>query len=226
MFQPFVTAAIQKITIFIGKHHDFFEKNAKQRHELMAKSLKVPAAFTEYLEEVSEKEFLQDLKLIVNYAKGAKDLNFRSNKFFAALSEFLRGDFARKLDLLDNDFYLYSIKNREKIVDELIKADSQLAQTLKDILLNKTYQQISSAIYELSRKVQATPYILVQSPREIKAEMKKEIRKKMREEDQNYFPIFQINKKLIGGIRVFKDGESTDNSWLSRVLHFTSLTSA
>jgi len=74
--------------------------------------------------------------------------------------------------------------------------------------------------------VEESPYILIQSPREIEPKLKKEIRAKIREEKSNHFPIFQINKKLIGGIRVFKDGETTDNSWLSRVLHFTSLTSA
>jgi len=226
MFEPFVTATIQKITLFIGEHDDFFQKNPKQRAELIEKGLKIPEAFQDYLTELNEKDFFKDLNLIVQYASGTKDLNFRKNRFFHALTSFLTGDFARKMDLLDNEFYLYSTKDRETIVEKLIAGTSQLAEALRNILLNQTYQQITSANYKLVSAVEESPYILIQSPREIEPKLKKEIRAKIREEKSNHFPIFQINKKLIGGIRVFKDGETTDNSWLSRVLHFTSLTSA
>lgn len=226
MFEQLTTASAQKITTFIEKHQDFFQKNEKQRRELIEKSLKIPTSFQEYLVDLDEKDFFHDLSLVVHYASGAKDLNLRKNKFFAALAAFLTGEFARKLDLLDNDFYLYSADNRQKIVEKLISGDSQLAETLREILLNKTYQQISAAIFEISNKVAPSPYILIQSPREIHAELKRDIREKIRTENPTHFPIFQINKKLIGGIRIFKDGETEDQSWLSRVLHFTSLTSA
>ncbi len=225
MFKPFVAASAQKIIGFLGKHENFFETKEATRKEKIV-DLKMPEAFINYLLQSNEKEFIADLKLMTSYAKGAKGIDLRKNKFFLAIVKFLTGDFARKLDLLDNDFYLFSTDDRKLIVEKLLSGNSNLASALKNILLTSTYQQISSEIYELSSKIQESPYILVQSPREIQPELKKEIRKKIKEESPTNFPIFQINQKLIGGIRIFKDGESNDHSWLSRVLHYTSLTSA
>ena len=63
-------------------------------------------------------------------------------------------------------------------------------------MLNQTYQQISSEIYKLSSKVKQTPYTLVQSPREIPTELKKEIRDNLRKDNEDIYPIFQINKNV------------------------------
>jgi len=57
-------------------------------------------------------------------------------------------------------------------------------------------------------------------------ELKREIRQTLSKDHPYSLPVFQINKKLIGGIRIFKDGEVQDHSWLSRVEYFTSLTAA
>ena len=223
MFKEFLSAITEKITDFLIANPNFFEES--DRAAVLEKNLKLPASFTNYLKEVNEKEFLSDLKLTLSYTKSAKDLNVKKSKLFKALVSFLTGDLARKIDLLDNEYYLYQVSDRQKIVDKLINSDSRLAETIKNILLNQTYQQISSEIYKLSSKVKQTPYTLVQSPREIPTELKKEIRDNLRKDNEDIYPIFQINKKLIGGIRIFQDGQSTDMSWLSRVLHFTSITS-
>ena len=223
MFKEFLSAITEKITDFLIENPNFFQED--DRAAILEKKLKLPSSFTQYLTEVKEKEFLADLKLTLSYTKNAKDLNIKKSKLFKALVHFLTGDLARKIDLLDNDYYLYQVSDRKKIVDKLINSESKLAQTIKNILLNQTYQQVSSEIYQLSSKVKQTPYTLVQSPREIPSELKKEIRENLRKDNEDIYPIFQINKKLIGGIRIFQDGQSTDMSWLSRVLHFTSITS-
>jgi len=223
MFRNFTTALLQKTTEFLIENPNFFTENNR---EAKLEKLVLPKAFINYLSEVKEKEFMKEMELLIQYSKANKGINIKNNKFFLALTEFLTTEFARKLDLLDTEYYLFNSDNRFKVADKLINSNSKLANTLKDILVNKTYQQISSAIHELASQVYETPYILVQSPKEIDVELKKEIRKQIQEENKRNFPIFQINKKLIGGIRIFKNGNTEDHSWLSRVLHFTSLTSA
>lgn len=222
MYSKFTSALLQKILTFLNDHPDLL--NQKERKAL--DKLTLPEAFKNYLHEVSEAEFMKDVTLASKFAKGDKGLNLKGSKFFEAIVEFITSDFARKLDLLDSEYYLFSLENRHKIADKLVSGDSPLAESLRDIILTKTYQQISSATQKLLRQVGSFSFILVQSPSEISPEIKKDIRQKIREEDEKAFPVFQINKKLIGGIRIFKDGESDDLSWLSRVLHFTSLTSA
>lgn len=225
MFNTFLTALIQKIVIHLDGHKDFFKLEEKERKENLAK-LSIPTAFKTYLEESSEEKFMHDLKVIVTFIQSPKETKILHNKFFESLGEFLVTDLARKIDLLNGDYYLSSGEERTEIVDKLINSDSDLAQALKEILINSTYQQIAAGIVEICSKIKKVPYILIQSPREVDAELKKEIRTKFQEEHDLSFPVFQINKKIIGGMRIFQDGETVDESWLSRVLRFTSLTSA
>lgn len=225
MFKEFVTALVQKMVAFLAKHPDFFSQS-KADKEKLSEHLSVPTAFKEYLLEVSEHAFLKDMEAVMIFTHQPKDKAIAKSHFFKALLEFLNTDLARKIDLLDSHYYLLQKPKREEVVDSLIKGDSLLAASLRDILVNYTYQQICENINNLSSIVSTSPYIVVQSPREVAPEMKKEIRKQISERHPQSFPVFQINKKLIGGIRIFENGTTEDHSWLSRVLRFTSLTSA
>lgn len=166
------------------------------------------------------------MHIIADYLKNPKQTEIRENKFFKALSNFLSNELAMKIDYMDGQFYLMGRNERREVVEKLIPTDSSLAHALKDILINFTYQQLTDEINKLAQKISEVPYFLVQSPTEINMELKREIRKKLSGKNPYTLPVFQINKKLIGGIRIFEDGKVKDHSWLSRVLHFTSLTSA
>lgn len=225
MFKPFLTALVYEMVQLASKHPDFFEKDAKAR-EADLSHLRFPPAFKDYLQDVSAENFMKDLHLVLRFANGEKQLVLKGNAFFKALTAFFVGPFADKLDKLTNDFYLFDHKDQEKVVDALLGSDTRTAKTLKNLLLTQSYQNLTQAIYRLGSATVGMPYVLVQSPREMSPELKKEIRKQFREDPaKGGFPIFQINRKLIGGLRVFQDGETIDHSWLSRVHRFTSLTS-
>lgn len=225
MFKEFTTALIQKILTFLSSHHDFFGQSKAEKENLSA-HLSVPHAFKEYLISTNEKEFLADLKIAMIFIHQPKDKSIAKSDFFKALLKFLNTDLARKMDLLDSRYYLMEKPDREKVVNELIKGESLLADSLRNILVNYTYQQICENINSLSSIIADAPYIVVQSPREVTPEIKKEVRAELYEKYPLSFPVFQINKKLIGGLRIFENGTTNDHSWLSRVLKFTSLTSA
>jgi len=217
----FLTALVQKLVAFLAENPNFFEDSNKAKK---LESLSVPVQFKSYLEQANADSFIEDLKTVVQFIQDSKNTVLKENAFFKALLQFITEDLARKIDHLNGDFYLLPASERSEIVDKLINADSQLAETLKNMLTNFTYQQIANEIQELGKRISNTPYILVQSPREIDHELKKDIRMALSKENPLSFPTFQINRKLIGGIRVFQDGKVKDHSWISRVLRFTSLT--
>ena len=225
MFQDFLTALLHKVTQFLTVHPDFFSLKTDERSKKLD-HLTIPKSFKDYLLEVKEADFMEDLVLITRYLKAPKTANLRGNAFFKAFSHFLSHELAMKIDYLDGSFYLLPTAKRNEVVDKMIAADSPLAQALKDILVNFTYQQLTDSINKLISTTVDVPYLLVQSPIEMEMEMKRETRKKLAEKNQYALAVFQINKKLIGGIRIFEDGKVQDHSWLSRVLHFTSLTTA
>lgn len=223
MFKTFLTALESKIISFLISNKDLFEHNESKRSEKL-ESLTIPKTFKTYLSKVSEKEFLDDLKLLVAYIHSSQLVNVKNNQFFENILSFITHELANKIDYLDSNFYLLKRKEREDVALKLLPGDSALAEALREILIHYTYQQIAEEIYHLGSKVGDIPHILIQSPREIDMELKREIRHKLLEKHPGSFPVFQVNRKLIGGIRIFENGQSTDNSWISRVFRFTSLT--
>lgn len=225
MLKNFFTSLTFQIVDFASKHEDFFKLSDEERAHKM-KGLHIPSTFKLYLAKVSPKNFMADLAVVVHYIENPKQAAIKGNHFFMAAVEYLTGRFPQYLDTLDSKFYLADLQGRQKQVKELIPTDNAIATAVKNLLIQISYQQLCEGINSLSKEVASSAHIIVQAPREIDLELRKDIRKKLTEENPMSFPIFQINKKLIGGMRVFKNGEVLDHSWHSRVRKFLSLTAA
>lgn len=225
MFKNFLTALLEKITHHLMNHTDFFDHKSAWRKENL-EHVSIPKTFKVYLEELEEKDVIEDLQLIVRYIQNPKSTEIKGNKFFLTLLEFINTELGRKIDQLGSDYYLMPQDQRKEVIVKLLPGESHLARALREVLENQTYQQLTSEISNLGHKVAQVPYIVVQSPREIDTNLKREIRAHLYEQNPLSFPSFQINRKLIGGVRIFNNGKTIDHSWLSRVLRFTSLTTA
>ena len=213
------------MTDFAAKHEDFFKLEVEDRAHKV-KGLKIPSTFKLYLAKVSAKDFMKDLQLVVHFIDNPSQAQIKGNALFKAAVEYFTNRFAERVDALESAFYLMKSEDRQKKVEELIDCDSPVANEIKKLLVFTSYQELCEQINALAKAVSGSAHIIVQAPREIDLELRKDIRKKLTDENPMSFPVFQINKKLIGGVRVFKNGEVIDHSWLSRVHRFTSLTAA
>lgn len=222
MFNDFLTALMHEMVHFLAKHPDFFDGKADAR-EKQLENVRMPAPFKHYLAHRKTEDFMKDMLLVTSYIHSSKSAVIEGNAFFKAVVEFFTGPFAGKIDKLNSDFYGFSGKDQWTVVNELIKSDSVVAGTLRELLVKRTYQELSTGLVDLTKRVVGAAYVVVQSPREVDPELKKEIRHDLVKDNPLSFPVFQINKKLIGGIRIFKDGDVTDLSWVSRVQNFISL---
>lgn len=204
----------------------FVKANAGALGTSKAEEAKVPKPVKAYLAEVDAATLMQDVRTLTAYLGGETGASLAGCKLAEALALFWATDFAMKLDKMTTDFYLLSQAKQREVVDQTIQSNSLVAETLKDLLVSYSYQEVAQGIGDFVRGASGTPYILVQSPREIDFELKKDVRDQLREEyGSQSFPVFQINKNLIGGMRIFVDGKVTDHSWLGRINYITSLTS-
>jgi F0F1-type ATP synthase delta subunit len=224
MLQTFLSPLSYEIVRFLGKHPDFFNGNSEARAKAL-ENLRIPVQFKHYLESVEEGAFLSDLRVLVSYLNGG-DLSLKKNALMLAALDFFTGPFASKLDMIFSDYYTLPEQDRRKVVEALIKSDTRLAESLRDLLLHRTYQELASEINSLAAKTADSSTVIVQSPREMEADLKKSIRKELLQKSPRSFPVFQVNRRLIGGMRVFTDGDVVDHSWLNRVLNFTSINNA
>jgi F0F1-type ATP synthase delta subunit len=223
MFTGLLTALVVELTRFLGKHSDFFDRKADAKEEAV-KALKVPTSLKHYMAHVSAEHFLKDLRLAMQIINGADihQLGLHGNAFFKAVVEFLTTSFAVKLDELPERFYMLPYEDRVEAAEKVIESDNAVAQSLRETVVVNSYQEIASAVEDFAKEVTGATTVLVQMPREISLELKKEMRQTLQAEHPYSFPIFQINRGLIGGFRLFVDGKTQDHSWFNRIVKITS----
>ncbi len=224
MFQEFLSALSLEMLQFLKKHPDFFDQNQSAREDLL-KNFKAPTVFKQYLSSVEGDAFTADLKLVFQVINGgdSSQMNLKKSSFFNAMVKFFVESFASKLDALGSNFYLLPYEERKKKAEQLIESDSHTAKAIKDLLVTNSYQELTEGFEQLSKSVGDASTIVVQSPRDMTSDLKKEMRDHFAKDHPLSFPSFQINRQLIGGLRVFIDGKSHDLSWFSQVQKLTSL---
>lgn len=224
MINTFLSALLYELVHFLTKHKDFFELKAEVREEKL-QNLKVPTTFKHYLIGVSSEHLLKDLKVVMAFLNGAAmaQLPLKGNAFFKSLTEFFTVTFASKVDELPGRFYLLPYEARVVEIKKIIESDNRIADALREFLVTNSYQEVAEMLNDLSQAVTGADTVLVQSPRDINSDLKKEIRKHLLEKYPHSFPVFQVNRGLIGGFRVFVNGKATDLSWFSRIVKLTSL---
>ncbi len=224
MFTPFLTVLLHELTQFLVANKDFFERSEAARVEAVS-GLKIPNGFRLYLAAISAEAFMSDVRLVLSFMNGARlaDLPVRENAFFVALVDFFTGPFASKIDELPCRFYLLSYEARAQEIHKIVESENAIADALRDLLVSNSYQEIATEMEALTKAVHGAETVLVQAPRDIAVELKKEMRQKLLKKYPHAFPVFQVNRGLIGGFRVFVDGQTTDHSWFSRIVKLSSL---
>ncbi len=206
----YITGHIMQVLL---KHKDFFEKSQKDRKELLKK---FEPKVQDYLVHVKEAEFMQDLQDTYAMAKGNTRHRIE-NGLADAMLEFITNTMGGILDMIPLDLYVKSLDERKAWLIE-----KGTPEALATPLAEKNYQEVMSDLFEFVKFYKPdTPTIIVQSARDTDAKNKKELREHFTKQYKNAFPQFQVAKYLYGGLRVFVDGNVTDESWLGKVQKFT-----
>lgn len=222
MLNKFITVLIIEISKFLTSNKEFFNSNKTEREKLLAE-VKFPNSVKAYLTEVSELDFTTDLSGVTKFLKNSP-VKLEKNMFLQAIASFLVNNFANDVYSLPLSFFKLTYKDQKEAAEQVIKSNSELANTLKEILTDYSYQEILNGIQSLAEKTFQSPLVVVQTPTEMELETKKEIRENLSQSlNQVCLPIFQVNKNLIGGLRLFVNGKVSDLSWIARINLITSL---
>ena len=222
MLDRFIQALLQEIIQILIQKPNFFELESSDKKEFL-KELRIPSTVKEYLEETSLENFLTDTRQFVEYTKN-RNLTLSENNLLKAVANFLVNSFANDIYALPVEYFKLGSNEQKAIVEKLITSDSMLGTTLREILVNNSAQEISNNVQQFLHATIKTPLVIIQSPVEIEAEAKKEMQKQISEElEIPCFPIFQVNRNLIGGLRIFVNGVVKDYSWIKSINFITSL---
>ena len=192
MLKPVIAAVLYEVILVLRRHSDFFGFDAEQRKKILGESA-LPVELHEYLSVADENAFMQDISGVIAMQK---------NDFARAVAQLLADRFTEYFDT------------------QAVHGKGKIAESVKDLAARYSYQDIAAAITKYGECVGDMPYIVVQSPREIGSELRQSIRGSLKKEYPLSFPVFQVNPKLIGGLRIFKNGTTFDFSWLNRIHSF------
>lgn len=220
MFQDLLIAILYELTLLLKKH-----PGALGNKSVLDKEDGLPLPLRHYLLEIKEKELLSDLRSVVGYVKQPEQSNILDNSLMKAVLELLTRGVAIRMDMMAEATH-YDFSYRKELVGKLIKSDSLISASLRRLLLQYSYQELNEGVAKLARNVIGDSLLILQSPCPIDVEHKKKMRTYFEEKNHLSFPIFQVNKGLIGGLRLFDGGKVKDLSWFARVQQLTSITSS
>jgi len=221
MYNNFFIALIVEILEVLKKDKNFFDLDKTARLKSL-ENFKLPNTIKEVLSEAQSLELIKEIQSLIEFNK-SKKVN-SENKLFTAALTYLSDKFVTNIYSLPDNFHYLEYDQQLIVAKKLIKSESRLAQTLIEVVANHSYQEILNELQNLLNKTINAPIVLIQSPISLSTEHKIEIKSKITEQNKTICaPVFQINKKLIGGMRVFVNGEVTDNSWLKKINLITTL---
>ncbi len=222
MFKIIGAAALKDMIGLVKKEDKFFSLNQDERKKLIeAKLAHYPASLTSYLDKAKESEFISDAGLVAQVANGLTLA--KKSALLAALSGYISQEIGHVLDHLDTDFFFMEMEKREKALEKLLPGHSVLAQATRELFAQSTYQEVTSMANEALSLISDTPVIVVQTPHELEAEKRTTVRSLFNKKHPGSFAEFQTNPQIIGGMRIFVNGDVVDHSWLAKVQAITSL---
>ena len=215
-------AALQDIVGILKDGEKFFTLTSDSREAHLNSHLKhYPVSFKEYMKRVSPEDFLEDIGAAIQVITGLGRAS--ENLFLEALIQYIAVDLGEVLDRLDSAFFFLDFSNRMNTLENLIKGDSILASAAREYFIERTYQEITQEAGRSIGMIKHVPVIVIQSPVELSSDRRREIREAFLERHPFSFPEFQVNPQIIGGLRLFVDGDVEDHSWLARIQKITSL---
>lgn len=204
MIENILKSLLFEILDLLNKQRELLSETLENRQKILKEADNLPEEIKNYLAEVKEKEFIEDINELINF------LNSGALILKSELAKSLKNFFTTSLsDLLDNR--------------ETLKMKGKLAEAINDLLKNNSDKEVTNLINNFISLIGETPFIMVQSPRSIDFKLKKQIREKLNEKYGANFVNFAINKNLVGGLRIFVNGETIDLSWLSKINTITNI---
>ena len=161
---------------------------------------------------------MNEIHLVAKFISSNENKYLLESKILRDGVEYLTQEFSLALNAIDSSFYSLNQVEREKIVKSLWQVDCEADKALSKVLINFSYQEIVRNIQVLLEVTFGSPFILVQTPIGLSKDGKDEVSKKIQmNNDSPVIVQFQVNKNLIGGMRVFENGKVKDLSWMGRI---------
>lgn len=224
MLKDLGVSALKDFIGLLKKESNFFSSDEKTRKLILSKAFgeSYPEAFMDYLSTTTDDLFLKEFKQSLAVFDKSTYADSKNN-FLNALAQYISKDFSHQFDQLTITFFFEPLPERLKMLNDLFPGSSFLYQTIRDLVMQSTYQEIGKLANEALSTLKGIPSVIIQTPVELESSMRLTIRSLLLEKYPFSFPEFQITPQIIGGLRVFAGGKVMDHSWMGKIQSLANL---
>lgn len=210
MINNTILALLQDILTFLKKEKNFFAQKEADRLAIAEKTTLFPQSISAYLARTNEKTLLKNIQEITEFINTKKSERPNlSGDLAKAIAEFCIND-------LPTHFNIKNFNANKQFI-------GKFGQNLDTLYASAVEKEVLTMAQEFTSLVFKTPFIVIQSPVVLEPEFKKSIQTELKKQHPHGIPTFSVNKNLIGGLRIFVDGKTSDHSWISQINKLTSL---
>ena len=210
MIKDTFTALIYDVLKVLQSNKDFFKQDESAKAKLIKESGFFPEEVVKHLSTMSEKALLKDIEETLAFTSEGETTTALKSGIAKAFAEFCINQVPKHLD--------------EYKADSKPLYKGAFGRYLSTFYSSGVEKQIIEQIQDFLSLVHKSSYVLVQTPIQLTQEQKTSIREELIGKYPHSIPSFSVNKKLIGGLRVFVDGKTHDHSWISQINKLTSIT--
>lgn len=220
------------LSFTIGLIHDASAVLAKEGFASMNKGERIalvedhfgkhyPELFKDYIASLhGVKGFTEEVNAVASFYKGGAIGD--PGNIQLVVADYLARDFGYALDKLGRGFYLLDTSERGEMLRKIFSGKSSFSKMANDYLIDKTYQEINLSVNEGIGLIKKVPVVLVQTACAPTDDLMNEIRDYFYKNFDGAFTEFQVNPALLGGVKVFVDGEVKDFSWVAQSMRLSS----
>lgn len=191
--------------IFLGFVYDVINKSYKS-------TVKLPK---------TETDILINIRDSIVFLEKSNSLALQSTDLLKSFVGYLESDVISEIDKLSSDYFILNPQEKKSVLRKTITNTGLLWNALRDSLISCSFEELQSELNQLILRVYPDrSALLVQSARECDIQLKSEIRSHNK---NKFYVSFQIQKNLLGGMRVYADSVLVDTSWLGKITSLNSI---
>lgn len=162
-----------------------------------------------------EKDILLETKESIIFLGSDSNADLNSTKILKSFADYFESEVIPEIDKLSAGHFVLSVSEKKQVLKETLTQKGLLWNTLRNTLVTCSFEELQSELTRLILSVYPNrSSLLIQSARECDLKLKTEIRYTNREK---FYVQFQIQKGLLGGIRIYANSALVDASWLGKV---------
>lgn len=214
MIDKIILLCLSLLLKFLDENSDYFEGTKSDKKSFLSDS-SLPKFLELYLLEVKQDKFMSDLKDTTNFLNSG--VVSSNNSLVKSISLFLSYSLAMKIDSLPGDFDLNSLEKRKEILDNTLSGKTELGKLLVENISSSNLHIVNKQFKSLANNFSENKSVVVQSANRLNPELKQKVREYFHDLDKFCFPIFSVQPKLLGGLRIILDGNAIDSTYANMI---------